>query len=321
MIPKELLSSLRLPVLQAPMSIASSRELVTAASLAGVIGCFPTHNARRGGGLANWVDQIRADLEASKATGGRPGPFAININVSSRRVVEEFEEDLAICRRVRAPIVTTNAGDPRRVLDDVHGWGGLVIHDATTLAHAERAIASGVDGLMLVCAGAGGLGGLLSPFAFLRRVRSMFDGLIVLAGGVADGHGVAAATMLGADLVCMGTRFIATRESGAPDGHKAMLVDAEISDVLWTDAICGVDANFLRPSIQANGLDADSLPPLSASGRPGIPREIKPWSMVWSGGHSTALVDDIPTVAKLIERLEREFRAAGGRVSSDRAAA
>jgi nitronate monooxygenase len=309
---EQLLSSLRLPVLQAPMSIASSRELVTAASLAGVIGCFPTHNARRGGGLETWVNKIRADLDDARAAGGRPAPFAININVSSRRSPDEFAEDLAVCRAVKAPIVTTNAGDPRRVLDDVHGWGGLVIHDATTLAHAERAIAAGVDGLMLVCAGAGGLGGLLSPFAFLRRVRRMFDGLIVLAGGVADGRGVAAATMLGADLVCMGTRFIATREAGAPDGHKAMLVNVDIADVLWTDAICGVEANFLRPSIQANGLDPDALPPLSANGRPGIPREIKPWSMVWSGGHSTALVDDIPTVAELIDRLEQEYRVARG---------
>ncbi|HYG25652.1 MAG TPA: nitronate monooxygenase [Caulobacteraceae bacterium] len=310
MSPHELLSSLRLPIMQAPMSIASSRELVTAASLAGVIGCFPTHNARRGGGLAHWVDRIRADLDASIAAGGRPAPFAININMSSRRVPEEFAEDLAVCRAVRAPIVTTNAGDPRRVLDDVHGWGGLVIHDATTLQHAERAIAAGVDGLMLVCAGAGGLGGQLSPFTFLRRVRAMFDGLIVLAGGIADGRGVAAAQMLGADLVCMGTRFIATREAGAPEGHKAMLVDTDIADVLWTDAICGVDANFLRPSVEANGLDPARLPPLSASGRPGIPREIKPWSMVWSGGHSTALVDDVPTVATLVDRLEREYREA-----------
>jgi nitronate monooxygenase len=307
---QQLLSSLRLPLMQAPMSIASSRELVTAASLAGVIGCFPTHNARRGGGLAQWVDQIRADLDASIAAGGRPAPFAININMSSRRVPEELAEDLAVCRRIQAPIVTTNAGDPRRVLDDVHGWGGLVIHDATTLEHAERAIAAGVDGLMLVCAGAGGLGGQLSPFAFLRRVRAMFDGVIVLAGGIADGRGMAAATMLGADLVCMGTRFIATREAGAPDDHKAMLVETDIADVLWTDAICGVGANFLRPSVEANGLDPADLPPLSASGRPGIARDIKPWSMVWSGGHSTALVDDVPTVAALVDRLEGEYRQA-----------
>jgi nitronate monooxygenase len=203
----------------------------------------------------------------------------------------------------------------------VHGWGGLVIHDATTLAHAERAIDAGVDGLMLVCAGAGGLGGLLSPFAFLRTVRSMFDGLIVLAGGVADGHGVAAARILGADLVCMGTRFIATQEAGAPEGHKAMLVDVDIADVFWTDAICGVEANFLRPSILANGLDPNDLPPLSPSGRPGIPREIKPWSMVWSGGHSSALVDDIPTVAVLIDRLEREYREAIATASAELAAA
>ncbi len=301
---------LRLPLMAAPMSIASNVALVEAACCAGVMGCFPTHNAMRDGGLRNWIDRIETTRQTELGNGGRPAPFAVNINVSRRKPAEMLAEELAACQSSRLPVITTNAGDPTEVVKQVHDWGGIVIHDATTVEQAEKAVAAGVDGLMLVCAGAGGLGGLLNPFSFVPKVRSFFDGIIQLAGGVADGAGIAAAETLGADMVCMGTRFIATQESGVQDGHKKMLVDSGISDVLWTDAIYGVAGNFLRPAIIAHGLDPDNLPPLSPKRRPTIPKNIKPWSMLWSSGHSAALIHNIPTVAELVADLESDFLAA-----------
>jgi nitronate monooxygenase len=208
------------------------------------------------------------------------------------------------------PIVTTNAGNPARVVEQVHDWGGVVIHDATTVAQAHKAAAAAVDGLMLVCAGAGGLAGGVTPFAFVPRVREFFGGLIQVAGGIVDGRGIAAAQMLGADMVCMGTRFIATHDSGVVDGHKQMVVEADIGDVLWTDAICGVHANFLRPSIVLNGLDPDALPPPNSGRRPTIPEAVKPWTMVWSGGQSVGTIDTVCSVAEVVDELEKGYRQA-----------
>ncbi len=314
----ELLRSLRLPLMAAPMSIASSRGLVSAAIQAGIMGCFPTHNAAREGGLALWVDELLAVQHQGRERGENIAPFAVNINVSRTKPRALLAEEIAVCRNARLPVITSNAGNPAELVKQVHDWGGLVIHDATTVEQAERAIAAGVDGLMLVCAGAGGLGGLLSPFAFVPKVRQMFDGIIQLAGGVADGAGIAAAQTLGADMVCMGTRFIATVESGVDPGHKQMLIEAGSADVLWTDAICGIPANFLAPSIRQNGLDPACLPAL-VEGRSDIPASIKPWKMVWSGGHSVELINQVPTVAQLLLELEQGYRKAGvGGVSTPR---
>lgn len=310
MSPQQLLRSLRLPLMAAPMSIASTVQLVEAACRAGVMGCFPTHNAAHGGGLHTWLDHLVQAIAAERDAGCNPAPFAVNINVSRRKDPAVLAEEIAACRRVRAPVVTTNVGDPTEVVRQVQDWGGIVIHDATTVAQAERAAAAGVDGLMLVCAGAGGLGGLLTPFAFVPRVRAFFPGIIQLAGGVSTGRGIAAAILLGADMVCMGTRFIATRESGVEDGHKQMLAASDIGDVLWTDAICGVGGNFLRPSIVGNGLDPDRLPRPDERGRPAIPPTVKPWKMVWSGGQSVGMIRDVPTVAELVDALEVDYRRA-----------
>lgn len=292
------------------MSIASNVSLVSACSRAGIVGCFPTHNASRDGGLASWLSKIRTDQQAFADQGGTPAPIAVNINVSRQKPAEILAREIADCRAAGISIITSNAGNPAELVKRVHDWGGIVIHDATTVEQAEKAVAAGVDGLMLVCAGAGGLGGLLSPFAFVPKVRSFFGGIIQLAGGASTGAGIAAARALGADMVCMGTRFIATRESGVTQGYKEMLVDVCMRDILWTDAICGIGANFLKPSIAAHHLDPDNLPGLTSSGRPSIPESVKPWSMVWSGGHSAALISDIPTVATLVERLGSEYETA-----------
>lgn len=303
----ELLDRLRLPLMAAPMSIASTPELVTACCRAGVMGCFPTHNAWKDTDLGQWLEGIDSSLRHhADHTGSAAAPYAVNINVSRAKPTELLMQEIDLCRRHNVQIVTTNVGDPSDVVAQVHDWGGIVIHDAVSVAQAERAVAAGVDGLMLVCAG--GLGGNLSPMAFVPRVRSFFDGLIQVAGGVCTGGGIRAALALGADMACMGTLFIATEESGVPLGHKRMLVSADLADVVWTDAICGIAGSFLRPSLLEHGLDPEKLPPLDGAGRPTIPRDIKPWRMIFSGGHSVAGIADVPSVADLVTALELQFQ-------------
>ncbi|MDR3389630.1 MAG: nitronate monooxygenase [Rudaea sp.] len=303
-------SQLSLPVMQAPMLICSSLDLVIASCRAGVIGAFPSGNPRAPESLESWLVAIRAAESKSLDRGERFAPFCVNLLASTAIDQQVRAERLDVCRRARVPLILTNLGDPKAEVEAAHEWGGIVFHDVTTMRFAEKAIASGVDGLMLVCGGAGGHAGTLNPFSFLPQVRRMFDGTIMLAGGIADGNGIAAALALGADIVVMGTRFIATRESGAFDPHKQMLVSARSEDVLYTDAIAGMPASFLRPSMIENGLDPDNLPVPKGLHRPDLPPGIKAWKDVWSGGHSTGLIDDVPTVAELVERLETEFHAA-----------
>ena len=303
-------SQLALPVVAAPMFIVSSLELVVAACRAGVIGAFPSGNPRAPDDLGTWLAAIRQVEAESLDRGERFAPFCVNLLASTAVDQGTRAARLATCRAHRVPLILTNLGDPRDEVAAAHDWGGIVFHDVTTLRFAEKAIAAGVDGLMLVCGGAGGHAGTLNPFAFLPQLRRIFDGTIMLAGGIADGNGIAAALALGADLVVMGTRFIATRESGADEAHKRMLVSANAEDVLFTDAIAGLPASFLKPSIVAAGLDPANLPRPLGLHRPQLPPGVRAWKHVWSGGHSTALIDDVPSVADLVARLGRELASA-----------
>ena len=303
-------SQLALPVMQAPMLICSSLELVIASCRAGIIGAFPSGNPRGDHSLDSWLSAIREAEAESLDKGERFAPFCVNL-LASRAIDQQTRADrLATCRKARVPLILTNLGDPRAEVEAAHEWGGIVFHDVTTMKFAEKAIASGVDGLMLVSGGGGGHAGTLNPFSFLPQVRRMFDGTIMLAGGIADGNGIAAALALGADLVVMGTRFIATKESGTFDAHKTMLVESRAEDVLFTDAIAGMPASFLRPSMIANGLDPDKLPPPKGMHKPDLPEGLRAWKHIWSGGHSTGLIDDVPSVADLVGRLGQEFAAA-----------
>jgi nitronate monooxygenase len=303
-------SRLRLPVMQAPMIIAANLDLVMASCKAGVIGAFPVGNPRAPDTLDDWLSSL-ADAEARTLdVGGTFAPYCVNL-LAARQIERDVKrERLNACRRYKVPLILTNLGDPREEVEAAHEWGGVVFHDVTTMRFAEKAIEAGVDGLMLVCGGAGGHAGTLNPFSFLPQVRRMFDGPIMLAGGIADGHGIAAALALGADLVAMGTRFIATKEAGAGSAHKQCLVDAAAEDVLFTDAIAGMPASFIRQSIIANGLDPDNLPPPKSFHRSNLPDGVKAWKTVYSGGHSVGLIDDVPSVAHLIDRLESEMRVA-----------
>lgn len=306
-------SGLRLPLVAAPMFIVSSLDLVLACCRAGVIGAFPAGNPRKPETLESWLAVITTARDEAQATGALFAPWFVNLNASKLIGVDDRARNLQACRAAKVPLILTNMGDPRQEVEAARDWGGLVFHDVTTMAHAEKAIAAGVDGLMVVTGGAGGHAGTLNPFAFLPQVRKIFGGYIMLAGGIADGAGLAAALALGADLVVMGTRFIATREAGTFAGHKTMLVESGSADVVYTDAIAGLPASFLMPSIRAAGLNPHDLPPPRSMHRPDLPTGIKPWKDIWSAGHSVGLVDDVPSVADLVDRLEDQFSAASGR--------
>jgi len=304
-LPPLLAGRLRLPLICAPMFLVSGPELVIAACRAGIVGALPALNARTTEDFAAWMEQVHAALECVAGA----GPLAVNIP-TPRFGGKRYEADLKILERYRVPLVITAIGDPTEVVQAVHGWGGLVLHDATTLAHAEKAAAAGVDGINLICGGAGGHAGILSAFAFLPQVRRFFRGMLCLAGALSDGRSLRAAQVLGADLAYMGTRFIATRESRAHEDYKALLVSEGTPDVLYTPAIAGMPGNFMRSSMRRAGLDPERLPPPLDAHRPNLPEGIKPWKDIWSAGQGMGLVQDQPPVAELVTRLKAEYAAA-----------
>jgi nitronate monooxygenase len=315
-LPDSLRDRLRLPLIAAPMFLVSGPALVTAACRAGVVGSFPTANCRTVEELDAWLAGMDDDAKRAADTEGRaPAPWCPNLIV--HRSNPRVPEDLAAVLRHKAEIVITSVGSPEPVMKPLKDAGCLVLADVASVRHAEKAVAAGVDGLVLLTAGAGGQTGWANPFAFARAVRSFWDGIVVMAGGMTDGHAVAAAQALGCDLAYMGTKFIATRESLAKDAYKQMLVSSRLDDVLLTRAFTGLETNMLRPSIAAAGLDPDNLP---VRGKIDISKDInaaererpdaKRWKDIWSAGHSVSGVVDVPTVAELIERTAGEYDSA-----------
>jgi nitronate monooxygenase len=294
---------LKLPVIAAPMFLASSPKLVLAACRAGVVGAFPAANARSPQELEAWFDEIEQGLAGETSA----APFGVNV-VLSRPARPDPLLDVLVRRK--PPLVITSIGDPRDLTQQAHGWGGSIFHDVTTVRHAEKAAEAGVDGLVLVCAGAGGHSGAVNPFALTPQVRARFDGLIVLAGSIGDGQSILAAQALGADLVYMGTRFLATSESLASNAYKAMMLAAETKDVVYTAAISGIPASFLRQSIEAVGLDPDNLPAPKGLHAADLPNGVQPWRDVWSAGQGVGLITDPPSVAELVARLSTQYGAA-----------
>lgn len=298
---------LRLPVIAAPMFIVSGNDLVIAACRAGVVGTFPTLNARTPEDLRGRLVAIQAALADPQPS--KPAPFGVNLicHRTNRRLA--IDTDIVVEHRV--PLVITSGGDPRPIVERVHDYGGVVFSDVTDLKWARKATASGVDGLILVCAGAGGHAGLMNPFAFLPQVRESFDGTIILAGAISNGPAIRAAQVLGADLIYMGTRFIATAEADASDRYKAMLVGSEANDLIYTDVFSGIPANMLKPSIRQFGLDPDNLPPkatLDISKELNI--DVKAWRDVWTAGQGVGSIRHVPSVAELVTALEAEYNQA-----------
>ncbi len=286
---------LTLPLMCAPMSFASSVPLATACARAGVVAGWQ-------GGTLTAIDEFERYLAALAEVQGAP-PI---VNLPSRIASEsEGEAKLALLERARVPLVLSSLGDPSRLVARVHGWGGRVVQDVTTMRHAEKALEAGVDGLMLTCAGAGGHTGFLTPFAFVPAVRRIYDGLLVVAGGIADAPGVAAALALGGDLACMGTRFIATPESGVVEAHRAMIAGAGIDGIVLSAAMNGVPANWIRASLEQVGLDNTQI----AGGKVPMPRGVRPWRDTFSAGQSVALIGQTEPVAALVARLAEEFAA------------
>ena len=320
-LPATLKSRLRLPLIAAPMFLVSGPALVKAACRAGIIGSFPTANCRTVEELDGWLADMSDDLLCAADEAGRaPAPLCPNLIV--HRSNPRVPDDLAAVLRHKAEIVITSVGSPEPVLKPLKDSGCLVLADVASVRHAEKAVTAGVDGLVLLTAGAGGQTGWVNPFAFVRAVRKFWDGIVVMAGGMADGQAVAAAQALGCDLAYMGTKFIATRESLAKESYKEMLVRSRLDDVLLTRAFTGLETNMLRPSIAAAGLDPDNLPVRGAidiakdinaaerDKRDAEGPDAKRWKDIWSAGHSVSGVSDVPSVAELVERTAAEYARA-----------
>ncbi len=298
-----LLTRLRLPVIAAPMFLASGLDLVRACCRAGVIGAFPAGNARPPEQFETWLDEL-SELQREQPNAA---PYAVNFTLG-RPLAENPLAQMAF--RKKPPIVISSVGNPAEITKRVHDWGGLIFHDVVSVRHAEKAAEAGVDGIILVCAGAGGHAGALNPFALLPQVRRLFDGLLVLAGAISDGRSIFAARALGADLIYMGTRFLATQESMAHAEYKALLTSAQTKDIIYTPSISGLPASFIRQSIEAAGLNPEALPPPRGLHKPDLPPHIKPWKDVWSAGQGVGLIDDLPTTFDLVARLAREYEDA-----------
>jgi nitronate monooxygenase len=300
---------LRLPLIAAPMLRVSGPELVGAACIAGVIGAFPTANCRSADELANWIMRIRTSFEAAGSTAAEVAPFCANLIMRS----PQLDEHLACLLRERVELVITSVGSPRRVVAPLHDVGCRVFADVASLAHAEKALADGVDGLVLLTGGAGGQTGWVNPFAFVRAVRGIFSGPLILAGGIADGQALWAARALGADLAYMGTRFIATSESMAAPAYRQMLVQSTFDDVITSSAFTGLAANWLRPSIIAAGLDPDTLANLQTRlGENELFDSAGPlrWTDIWSAGHSVVGVQCLTTTADLVDEVVMQYNEA-----------
>ena len=305
-IPDSLRKGLKLPVIAAPMFLVSGPDLVVEACNAGVIGTFPSLNQRTTEGYREWIHDIKARLKPDAA------PFGVNhiVHPTNPRLMA----DMMVSVEEKVPLIITSLGAVRDVVEAVHGYGGVVFHDIANVRHARKAAQAGVDGLILVANGAGGHAGVVNPFALVEEVRSFFDGTIILSGCLSTGRDVAAATMMGADFAYMGTRFIATTESGAQAEYKQMIVDAGASDITYTPAVSGIPANFLTPSLVANGIDPKSLPEHKLD----MGEEAKAWKTVWSAGQGAGAVNDIVPTAQLVRRLTDEFSDACNKFDKNR---
>ncbi|MCI3207510.1 MULTISPECIES: nitronate monooxygenase family protein [Pandoraea] len=302
----KILQNLALPVVASPMFIVSYPELVLAQCKAGIVGSFPALNAREPQILEDWLSRITEELASYKAANPDAvvGPLAVNqiVHQSNQRL----EHDVRVCVEHRVPIfITSLRAPPKEVLDAVHSYGGIVLHDVINLRHANKALEAGVDGLILVAAGAGGHAGMLSPFALVGEVRKIFDGPIVLSGSIANGGSILAAQAMGADLAYIGTRFIASTEANASDNYKQAIVDASANDIIYTNLFTGVSGNYIRQSILNAGLDPDDLPTADKSAMNFS--KAKAWKDIWGAGQGVGLMDDVRPAAEIIARLKQEY--------------
>lgn len=310
---KHIKENISMPVIGAPLFLVSGPDLVIAQCKAGVIGAFPALNARPQHVLDEWLTRINTELAEYKELNpdAKVAPFAVNqiCHGSNDRLMQDMET----CVKHKVPIIITSLRPPSEIVEAAHSYGGLVYHDVISVRHAQKAAEQGVDGLILVCAGAGGHAGTLSPFALLREVKEWFDGTIILSGSIGDGHAVASAVALGADFAYMGTRFIATQEANAEPEYKKMLEESAASDIVYSSLFTGVLGNYLKPSITNAGLDPDNLPDADKSSMnfgSGGNTDSKAWKDIWGSGQGIGLIEDSPPVEELVGRLRSEFKLA-----------
>ncbi len=302
--------NLKLPVVASPMFIVSQQALVLAACKNGIIGTFPALNNRTTEGFEQWLVDIKKEIaDHEEANHIKLPPYGVNLIV--HKTNPRVQADLEVCVRQKVPIIITSLGAAREVIDAVHSYGGLVFHDVTNTYHAQKAIDAGVDGLILVCAGAGGHAGTLNPIPFVAEIRSMFDGLILLGGTLSNGQDVATAMQMGADLAYMGTRFINTTEAVATDAYKQMIMEAGTADIIYTASVSGVPGSYLRESLEAIGITKE-LWENKAKVDFGkiLDTEIKAWKNIWSAGQGVATIDDVLSVEELVSQLHQDFLAA-----------
>jgi len=306
-----LIDQLALPAVAAPMFIVSNPDLVVAECMAGVIGSFPALNAREPDNLDGWLTEIKERTDKARAEGNFVAPYAVNLIV--HRNNDRLKEDLDTVVEHRVPIVITSVGKPDEIAHAIHSYGGLIFHDVTNIRHAQKALESGVDGLILVCAGAGGHAGVLSPFALVPEVRLFFDGPLMLSGCISDGRSVYAARALGADLAYLGTRFITTDEANAVSDYKDMILNSAAADIIYTPEFSGIPASYLTMSIMAAGLDPTevALPGAKVDKEFwGSGEKPKAWSTIWSAGQGCGSVNDVLSTSDLVVRLKAEYDAA-----------
>jgi nitronate monooxygenase len=319
-LPELLQGNLRLPVIGAPMFIVSTPDLVIAQCKAGIVGSFPALNARPQSALDEWLHRITTELDAyRKANPDKPvAPFAVNQIVHASN--DRLQADMETCVKYEVPIIITSLRPPSEVVEAVHGYGGLVFHDVINLRHARKAAQQGVDGIIAVCAGAGGHAGTLSPFALVKEIREFYDGTVILSGCMSNGGDVLAARALGADLAYIGTRFIATDEANAVPDYKQMLVDSAAGDIVYTSLFSGVHGSYLKPSVARAGMDPDDLPEADKSAMDfgsGGNTHKKAWKDIWSAGQGVGSIHEVLPVADLVDRLAGEYAETKRRLAVD----
>jgi len=312
-LPKVLQGNLSIPVIGSPLFLVSGPELVIAQCKAGIVGSFPALNARPQNVLGEWLVRIKEELATAKEENPELpiAPYAVNqiCHASNDRLMADMET----CVEHEVPIIITSLRPPEEVVTAAHSYGGLVYHDVISVRHARKAAEQGVDGLILVCAGAGGHAGTLSPFALVREVREFFDGTIILSGSISSGSAVASSQALGADLAYMGTRFIATEEANAEQGYKDMLIESVADDIVYSSLFTGVAGNYLKGSVKNAGLDPAELPDADKSSMnfgSGGNTEAKAWKDIWGSGQGIGSIKDSPTVQALVDQLKKEYLAA-----------
>lgn len=304
------IDELSIPVVAAPMFLISGPKLVTECCKAGIVGTFPALNQRTSEGFEEWLIEIKNDLSQwEKETGKKAAPYGVNLIVHHTN--PRLQADLEICIKHEVPIIITSLGAVSTLVDAIHEYGGLVFHDIIKKRHAIKAADAGVDGLILVAAGAGGHAGTINPISLVAEIRSFYDKTILLSGCMSTGQDVATAMQMGADLAYLGTRFINTKESKAPEAYQQMIIDAGASDIVYTAAVSGVSANFLRPSLESMGITEEmwNMKKKVDFGEELDASEAKAWKTIWSAGHGVTTIQDIVSTVELVDQMKKDFRS------------